>query len=187
MRSLGLVALTVLVLVAPATAQARSRAVAGCQDRIGAGFSKRGEDRRQSIVVGPLSLVGAKDRADYTQAQIDRFGGDKFPVVLEHGRTATVRIVRAVRRTAAGYEAVPAGDVRFGRETSAPKMRFVACSGPLGFGDEVDGRAATAWMLWFSVKEPVCVYLRIAIDGRAPRRRAMSYGAGVCPRRDPLR
>jgi hypothetical protein len=181
MRSARLIVLAALLLLAPASAQAKEgRFTGSCEGaNSGGSFSGAFADRTKNIVVGPLSLPWAAGHTDVSPATINRFGGDKLPVLLREGRTAKIRTAKALR----GGEAVPLGEANFPiAGHPARTLRFAGC--PRGKAKNVvDGIPVTFWMLWISVRAPVCVYLDISIDGKPARKRTMSMGAGACPRR----
>src|SRR5215207_8613960 len=169
MRSAGLMLL--LALVVPAAAQAKRPPVVGTCGGANAGgtFAGAFADRSRNVIVGPLSLPFAASHADSSPDLINRFGGDKFPVLLREGRTATIRIAKALRRGADGWERVPlaeAGLLR--RARPVRKLRFRAC--PRGQAQNVvDGRRVTFWMLWMTVRAPACIYIDVSIDGKRVR------------------
>jgi hypothetical protein len=175
--------LVVLPLLLPLTAQAKAPLSTCAGANAGGSFPAAFTDRAQNLVVGPLSLPFATRHADVSPDVINRFGGDKFPVLLREGRTATIRIAKALRPGAAGYERVPLGEAGFlRRDRPVRKLVFAAC--PQGEAQNVvDDRRVTFWMLWMKVRAPACVYLDISIDGKRTRKRTTSWGAGACPAR----
>ena len=183
MRSAGLMLL--LALLVPAAAQAKRPPVVGTCGGANAGgtFAGAFADRSRNVIVGPLSLPFAASHTDVSPALINRFGGDKFPVLLREGRTATIRIAKALRPVPAGYERVPLAEAAFSvRGRPVRSLVFRAC--PRGEAQNVvDGVRVTFWMLWITVRAPACVYLDISIDGKRTRKRTTSWGAGACPRR----
>ena len=184
MRRVVFTALLAFALLVPAPASARgTRAVASCANRSIAGFPNAYANRAENIVVGPLSIIRGKGHADSDPASINRFGGDKLPFILRQGHTATVALRRALRPAAGGgWEPAPAGQVHFSWERNVTGFRFVAC--PRGHKNDStgDGRPATFWMSTISVVAPVCVYLRVTVDGGRAVRRTMPMGTPDCPR-----
>jgi hypothetical protein len=184
MRSAPLMVLLLVPLLAPVTAQAKVP-VGTCEGaNAGGSFPEAFTNRERNVVVGPLSLPWAAGHADVSPDLINRFGGDKFPVLLREGRSATIRIAKALRPTAAGYERVPLAEAGFvRREQPVRNLAFTACRRGQAENVVDKGVRVTFWMLWMKVRAPACVYLDISIDGKAVRKRTTSWGAGACPRR----
>jgi hypothetical protein len=186
MRSARLiVAVLAVALLAPAAAQAKSgRVVEPCEGRnFGGAFPSAYSDVGRNIVVGPLVLAGGNSHTDLSPASINRFGGDKLAVLLLANRTASVRISKALRPTAAGYVAAPLSEANFAAGGGTRKLLFKSCPPETPRTNVVENRRVTFWMNWISVVAPVCVYLNIRINGGPVRKRTMSMGAGACPQR----
>jgi hypothetical protein len=153
-----------------------------CAKRSEANFPRAFADSR-NLVVGPLALIGA---GAYTPASVVReFGGNKFPLLVKAGHRVTVRLPRAVHRSAGlayaglGRRPLPGGEVRL-RDT-AQTMTFVACrpngpSGSRGGGEEV-----TFWSGFVMTSAPRCLPLAVYVDGDpSPRRATIALGRR-CP------
>jgi hypothetical protein len=166
--------------------------IVDCSRRSEANFPGAFTSRR-NLVVGPLVLDGA---GGPTPASVVReFGGNKFPVLVKAGHTATVRLPRAVRRFAGlaygglGNRLLPQGEVRL-RDT-AHTMTFVACQPgrpTQGYRDDgpsasyADGEAVTFWSGFVVTRVPVCVPLEVYVDDDpSPRQAVIDMGGGRCP------
>jgi hypothetical protein len=153
-----------------------------CAKRSEANFPRAFADSR-NLVVGPLALIGA---GAHTPASVVReFGGNKFPLLVKAGHRVTMRLPRAVHRSAGlayagvGRRPLPGGEVRL-RDT-AQTMTFVACrpngpSGSRGGGEEV-----TFWSGFVMTSAPRCLPLAVYVDGDpSPRRATIALGRR-CP------
>jgi hypothetical protein len=105
-------------------------------------------------------------------------GGNKFPLLVKAGHTATVRLApdaRAIAGLAYG-PLLPQGEVKL-RDTFR-RITFVACR-PGRSPDRADGAEITFWSGFVLTRKPVCIPLDIAIDGGAPQRMGIPLG-GRC-------
>jgi len=123
----------------------------------------------RNLVVGPLAMIAAGVPTD--AQTVREFGGNKFPLLVKAGHKVTVRIARSVRGTAAlGYGPLPQGEVRV--RDGYRSVTFVACRA---------GRP-TFWSGFVLAREPVCVPLRVFVDGaRPPERAEISLGENCDP------
>ena len=144
---------------------------ATCAMRSTADFP-RGFESRRNLVVGPLAMIGGRTFTDSATAR--RFGGNKYPLLVRNGHTATVTIAPGSRRVAAlGYGPLPEGEV--GLRDGHRAVRFVAC--PRGkAGSSADGRPVTFWAGFVLTGGPACVALDVDADD-LPRRR-VKIGVG---------
>jgi hypothetical protein len=157
-----------------------------CSTRSEAQFPGAFSDPR-NLVVGPLVLVGGA----YTDpSTVREFGGNKFPLLVAAGHTATVRIVRPAPTLAGlAYGPLPQGQTRL-RDTHRT-VTFVACrpgrasgryspDGPSG--SYADAAAVTFWSGFVATRAPACIALDVYLDDeRSPRRIGLSLGRR-CPR-----
>jgi hypothetical protein len=123
----------------------------GCDRRSEAGFPGA-YDSPHNLVAGPLAMVGA---GDFTAAPTVReYGGNKFPLLVRTGHTATVRVARPARLFYAGR--------------TARTITFAACrrGGPITF-----------WSGFVLTPVPVCARDEVFADAeRFARRRAIALG-----------
>jgi hypothetical protein len=176
-------AATAAVAAPPTTTAVRSSAAprgvtVGCAKRSEANFPRAFADPR-NLVVGPLVLVGA---GAYTPASVvRRFGGNKFPLLVKAGHRATVRLPRAVRRSAGlayagmGRRPLPGGEVQL-RDT-AKAMTFVACRPNGPSGSHAGAVQVTFWSGFVMTSAPRCLSLAVYVDGDpTPRRARIALG-----------
>jgi hypothetical protein len=142
----------------------------------------------RNIVVGPLVMIGAGVPTD--ALTVREVGGNKFPLLVKAGHKVTVRLARPVRRTAAlAWGPLPQGEVRV--RDAYRSVTFVSCRpgrptgryGPNGpSGSYADGVNVTFWSGFVLAREPVCVPLKIYVDGaRPPQRAEISLGESCDP------
>jgi len=149
-----------------------------CAKRSEADFPRAFGDPR-NLVVGPLVLVGA---GSYTPAGVVReFGGNKFPLLVKAGHRVTLRLSRAVRRSAGlayagmGRRPLPGGEVQL-RDT-AQAMTFVACRPGGPSGSHGGAEPVTFWSGFVMTSVPRCVALSVHVDDEpAPRRARIALG-----------
>jgi hypothetical protein len=166
----------------PSTVPPRETTVT-CAKRSEANFPGAFADAR-NLVVGPLALVGA---GSYTPASVvRRFGGNKFPLLVKAGHRVTLRLSRAVQRSAGlayagmGRRALPGGEVQL-RDT-AQAMTFVACRRKGASGSRAGAEQITFWSGFVMTSVPRCLALAVYVDGdRSPRRARIALGRR-CPR-----
>ena len=127
---------------------------------------------RSNLVVGPLALVGAA----FTDARTVRdVGGNKFPLLVKAGHTVTVRLAPEARPLAGlAYGPLPQGEIKLG--DTYRSVRFVAC-GPRMSQSHADDAAVTFWSGFVLARAPVCIPLRISIDGGRPQLASLPLGA----------
>jgi hypothetical protein len=151
---------------APAFASARHelRARVDCSTRSQADFPGAFADP-QNLVAGPLVMIGA---ARFTDARtVRRFGGNKFPLLVKAGHTATVQLA-ADDGASLTYGGLP-------EAKAFHSITFAAC-GPGRSASHADGAEVTFWSGFVRTREPACLALRISIDGGPPRRMPLSLG-----------
>ena len=152
----------------------RAHARVDCSSRSEADFPGAFTDP-PNLVVGPLVMIGA---AQFTSPHTVReFGGNKFPLLVKGGHTATVRLAPDARRIAGlAYGPLPQGEV--GLRDTYRSVTFVACR-PGRSPNHADGAEITFWSGFVLTRRPVCVPLDIAVDGGEPRRVGVPLG-GRC-------
>jgi hypothetical protein len=128
-----------------------------------------------NLVVGPLVMIGA---ARFTSPRTVReFGGNKFPLLVKAGHTATVRLAPDARRIAGlAFGPLPQGEIKL-RDTYR-SVTFVACR-PGRSPNHADGAEITFWSGFVLTRRPVCIPLDIAVDGGPLRRVGVPLG-GRC-------
>ena len=147
---------------------------ADCSMRSEARFPGAFADPR-NVVIGPLVLVGGAEST--SPSEIHRLGGQKFPLLLKAGHTATVQVVGSAR-TFAGLGYIPRS---YGGRTlrdSNQTITFVSCRTNETSGSSADGAPVTFWAGFVVATTPICVPLDIYVDRQpSPRRAALSLGA----------
>ena len=145
----------------------------GCAKRSEADFPRAFADPH-NLVVGPLVLVGA---GAYTPASVVRqFGGNKFPLLVKAGHRVTVRLPRAVGRSAGlayagvGRRPLPGGEVKL-RDTTRT-MTFVACRPGGPSGSYSGAEQVTFWSGFVLTSAPRCLPLAVYVDGDPSARHA---------------
>src|SRR3954447_15446125 len=121
--------------------------------------------RDDNLVVGPLVMVGAGRLTD--AATVERFGGNKFPLLVAAGHRVRVELPR--RTTSMHYASIK-GNHR--------AIEFRACARGLSTGG---GRRVTFWSGFVLTTRPQCVPLRIRVDGEPRVRRARIPLGRRCP------
>jgi hypothetical protein len=152
-----------------------------CSTRSEANFPGAFTDPR-NLVMRPLVLIGGA----FTDASTVReYGGNKFPLLVEAGRTVTIRIARRARDLARlAYGPLPQGETRFGHAYRS--VTFVACrpgkrtqtyspDGPSG--SYVDEVSVTFWSGFVLTRAPACIPLQIYVDdSRSPTHVGLPLG-----------
>lgn len=120
-----------------------------------------------NLVVGPFVLVAAA--LPTPAATAEELGGQKYPVLVREGHTATVRVPEdATQLVSLGYGPLPQGEIRY--EEGHQAVAFTAC-GP-------ESRRITFWSGGVLVRRPACVALDVYVDGsRSPQRIEIELGA----------
>jgi hypothetical protein len=159
----------------PAWARAAPRGhSATCAQQASADFpgAFRGAD---NLVAGPFALIGAGLRTPAATAI--EFGGGKFPALVKAGHTVTVAVRQRARRSASFFYGFGGGTLiatRVGDGRAA--ITFRACNRRHAASD-ADGEPVTFWSGFVLVSKPMCVPLKVWIDGKAePRRRGIALG-----------
>jgi hypothetical protein len=129
--------------------------------------------RAENLVVGPLAMIGAG--GDTSAATVERFGGNKFPVLVRAGHTVTISVPNTIRATASlGYGPLPQGQVsaRDGHGT----VTFVACRQDQPSQSRADG-PVTFWSGFVFATQPSCVPLDVYVDAaKTAQRVGLSLG-----------
>jgi hypothetical protein len=117
-----------------------------------------------NLVVGPFALVGGATPT--TAPVVERFGGQKYPLLVKGGHVVTVRLPAELRGVAVlAYGPLPQGEITVSEGHEA--VTFTACE---------DG-AVTFWSGGIVVTELACVPLDLYVDGDPkPRRAAVELG-----------
>jgi hypothetical protein len=166
----AIASLTALTSAAP-TASARTArhptgATETCAHQSGASFP-HAFTSRANLVVGPLAMIGGRRLTN--AAIVERFDGQKFPLLVAAGHTVTVELTRATHR----FASLSYGS--HGR-TGHRVITFRACDGKDAASD-ADGRPVTFWSGFVRATRPGCVALRIWVDdARTPQRRHIALG-----------
>jgi hypothetical protein len=128
-----------------------------------------------NLVIGPLVLVGGAEST--AASEVHRLGGQKFPLLLKAGHTATVQIAGNAR-TFAGLAYLPRS---YGPRTlrdSNQTIMFVSCRTNETSGSSADGVAVTFWAGFVVTTTPMCVPLDLHVDRQpSPRHALLSLGA----------
>ena len=141
-----------------------------CSRQSGADFP-RAFTSPHNFVVGPLVLVGA---AFTDPATVREFGGNKFPLLVRAGHTATIAIAPAARAFARlAYGPLPSGEIKL--RDAYTSATFIACRRGRS-ASRADGKEVTFWSGFVLARRPVCLPLDIAIDGAPARRVALALG-----------
>jgi hypothetical protein len=118
--------------------------------------------------------------ADLTSASVvRRFGGQKYPVLVQAGHTVTVEVPASARPFAGlGYGPLPQGEITL--EDAHASVTFIACGQGEDSGSSADG-PVTFWSGFLITRSPDCVPLNFFVDDEiTSRRRLISLGAR-CP------
>jgi hypothetical protein len=138
-----------------------------CAHQSGAGFPHAFASPG-NLVVGPLSMIGA---ARFTSAAIvERFDGQKFPLLVAAGHRVTIALTPGTNRFAS---------LSYGSHsrTGHRVMTFRSCDRKHA-DSTADGKPVTFWSGFVQATRPGCVRLRIWVDReRTPRRRQIELGA----------
>jgi hypothetical protein len=126
----------------------------------------------QNLVVDPLVLVGGA--MPVSEAVVLAHDGQKFPLLVRAGRTVTVEIPSAFRKTTGlAYGPLPQGRVRV--SDAHDSIRFVSCG-----RDEAGSTArgpVTFWSGFVMTSVPICLPLDVYVDDDAtPRRVRIALG-----------
>jgi hypothetical protein len=170
------VVIVAAVAAAAATAAVPPRgAVENCSTRSEARFPGGFTDRR-NLVIGPLSLTGARGSPPYASS----FHGQKFPLLVKAGHRVTLALSRETRKFAAlGYGPLPQGDV--GVRDAHRVVTFIACRADEPSGSDADGKPVTFWSGGVLSRGPRCVPLFVWIDdAKSPRRVVIRLGVTRC-------
>ncbi len=146
---------------------------ATCARQSGASFP-RAFASRDNLVIGPLAMVGAGRST--SPATVEEFGGQKYPALIRPRHTVTVAVSgpegSASLFYASGGGVLTERRVRDGHR----KITFRPC-GPRRAQSDVNGDPVTFWSGFVLVSGPMCVRLKVWIDGhRKPRREHIAVG-----------
>jgi hypothetical protein len=156
----SLAALTSAALPASAAAHPTG-ATETCSTQSGASFP-HAFTSHDNLVVGPLAMIGG---GRFTTAEtVQRFDGNKFPLLVAAGHRVTIELTRATHRFAS---------LAYGSHSRAGHrvMTFRACDRHDAASD-ADGRPVTFWSGFVQATRPGCVRLRIWVDREPTPRRA---------------
>jgi hypothetical protein len=154
----------------PAADLPRPHARNGCSRQSGADFPGAFTDPR-NFVVGPLVLV---DGAYTDPATVREYGGNKFPLLVRAGHTATVVVAPDARGFARlAYGPLPEGEIKM--RDAYLSATFIPCRSGRSWSS-VDDEEVTFWSGFVLSRRPVCLPLDIAIDGAPPRRVGLALG-----------
>jgi hypothetical protein len=160
-----------LTAIAPAASAGSAPPPTGvvetCAHQSGASFP-HAFTSRYNLVVGPLSMIGG---GRFTNAAIvERFDGNKFPLLVAAGHRVMIELTPGTRRFAS---------LSYGSHSrsSHRAVTFVSCDRDRAASD-ADGKPVTFWSGFVRASRPGCVRLRIWVDReRAPRRAQIALGA----------
>jgi hypothetical protein len=142
-----------------------------CSRQSGANFPAAFADP-DNLVVGPLVLVGGGAYTD--PATVREFGGNKFPLLVRAGHTASIVIAADARPFARlGYGPLPQGETKL--RDAYVSATFIACR-PGRSDSSADGEEVTFWSGFVLARRPLCVPLDISVDGTPPRRVGLALG-----------
>ncbi len=148
---------------------------ATCSTRSEADFGGAFHDP-ENLVAGPFVLVGG---ARLTTAEVlASFDGQKFPVLVRAGHSATVRVPDSVSGyVSLGYGPLPQGNVDYA--DGHPAVTFTACrpGGPSSSSAGLDD-PVTFWSGFVFATKPSCAPLDVYADRKTtPRRLEIPLGA----------
>lgn len=125
------------------------------------------------LQLGPVAFKGLHALADPDEFERHATGGRyllKTPLFVRAGRVVTVRVVSPV-----------AGLTFTRRRSGVPRVRFVACDRDeraFSYDGKVGG--VTAFPGGFSLREPACVAIRVAVRGGRRYSAMVPFGTGGC-------
>jgi hypothetical protein len=160
-----------LTAIAPAASASSAPPPTGvvetCAHQSGASFP-HAFTSRYNLVVGPLAMIGG---GRFTNAAIvERFDGQKFPLLVAAGHRVTIELTPGSNRFASlAY----GSHSRVGHRV----MTFRSCDREHADSD-ADGKPVTFWSGFVQATGPGCVRMRIWVDReRTPRRARIELGA----------
>jgi hypothetical protein len=158
----------------PTVRETSSKAVTvDCSMRSMADFGPTFTDPK-NLIVGPLLLVGG---AEFTsEAVVNAYDGQKFPLLVKAGHTVLVQLPRNVWRTAGlAYGPLPQGIAKV--SDAYDSIRFVACDRDEPSGSRA-GEPVTFWSGFVMTSVPTCLPLDVYVDDEAaPHRVEIALGA----------
>jgi hypothetical protein len=120
-----------------------------------------------NLVVGPLLLVGGGEFS--SEAVVNAYDGQKFPLLVKAGHTVLVQLPRKVWRTAGlAYGPLPQGLVKV--RDAHDSIRFVACDRDEPSGSKAEG-PVTFWSGFVMTRVPQCLPLDVYVDDEPTLRR----------------
>jgi hypothetical protein len=156
--------------------------VLDCSTQLATGGGLSNFENPSNLVVGPLAILGARDRPGFTTASdAHKFPplSDKFPLYVKAGHRVTLALSRPTRRGAAiAYGPAPASTVRDGYRV----VTFIACQrGEYSQSAASPAGPVSLWAGGIIANSPRCVPLLIWVDHDArPRRAMISLGVRNC-------
>jgi len=157
----------------PATTNAEGSASTSretCETRSSGRFGERPFRNPNTLVVGPLALVGG---AKFTPPSVVRgVKGQKFPLLVRAGHEVRLEVPPAARRFAGlGYGRLPQGEITLAEAHQV--VTFTACS--------AKATGPTFWSGSVVAQEPHCVPLDVYVDGGPdPLRIVLELGVRPC-------
>jgi hypothetical protein len=133
-------------------------AVETCSTQSGAGFP-HAFTSADNLVARPLAMIGAGRLTP--AATVREFGGNKFPLLVAAGHTATIEVARGKATLTYGSHS----------RTGHRVMTFRACN-RRDAASTADGKPVTFWSGSVNVDQPACVPLRIWVDRKPKPRHA---------------
>jgi hypothetical protein len=156
---------------------------AGCAIQSGSDFP-RAFTSPNSLVVGPLALIGAGKRPqtpapEFVWDSTRKEGFQKFPLLVRDGHRVTLELSPGTRRGAGlAYGPLPQGETHL-RDTHRV-VSFIACRNGHS-ASRADGRPVTFWSGSVVARSPRCIPLLVWIDNQpTPRRAVIRLGVSKC-------
>jgi hypothetical protein len=157
--------------------------IASCATQSGADFPGAFTSAN-SLVVGPLALIGAGKRprppaSGFVWDSTRKEGFQKFPLLVRDGHRVTLELSPGTRRAAGlAYGPLPQGETHF-RDTHRV-VTFIACTSGHS-ASRADGHPVTFWSGGVVARSPRCVPLLVWIDNQpTPRRAVIRLGVSTC-------
>lgn len=182
--TLAAVAAAAAVTIAAGEAEEPGAVRTGCAHQSSHDFPAGTYADRRNLVAGPLALIGGATFTD--AATVRRFGGNKFPLLVRAGHTATVSLPPSARGVVSlGYGPLPEGRA-IGVRDGHPAVTFEACSAAAS--SSTAGGPVTFWSGFVMTSAPRCVALEVRVDGAAaPLLRHLELGRRCAKPPPPLR
>jgi hypothetical protein len=173
---------TAVVASAVATASAVTKterprgAVADCSSVSGFGDGLRDFKLPQSLVVGPLAVLGAKPMLGFS-AGSPYGGGNKLFVLVKGGHRVTLELSRETRRNV-GFivpDGLPHGGL--GHRYTRRVVTFRACDADDKRHERYTDWPVSGWVGLLLGRGPTCVPINVWVDDEpSPRRTVIPFG-----------